>query len=132
MREGFYVASRASLPERSAMWRRHRECGAIINATWIDEADEGETEDFSELWTRIASEIARSEALILYAEPDDFPLKGALIEAGIALGCGIPVRIVLPGVVLNERTSRPVGSWIQHPLVERFQTVAEAIAGGAS
>lgn len=128
MRHGIYVASRASLPERSAMWRRHRECGAVINATWIDEAGEGETADFSELWTRIAGEIARSEMLILYAEPGDFPLKGALVEVGIALGCGIPVRAVLPAVVLDGRTSRPVGSWIQHPLVERFETVAEAIA----
>lgn len=128
MRKGFYVASRASLPERSAMWRRQRERGAIINSTWIDEAGEGETADFGELWTRIDKEIGLSSALILYAEPDDFPLKGALIEAGIALGHGIPVRVVLPGVVLDGRTSRPIGSWIQHPLVKRFETVTEAIA----
>lgn len=128
MRQGIYVASRASLPERSAMWRRHRECGALINSTWIDEAGEGETGDFSELWIRITAEISRSEMLVLYAEPDDFPLKGALIEVGIALGHGIPVRVVLPGVILDGRTSRPVGSWIQHPLVSRFDTVVAALA----
>lgn len=128
MRQGIYVASRASLPERSAMWRRHRECGAVINSTWIDEAGEGETDDFSELWVRITAEISRSEMLILYAEPGDFPLKGALIEVGIALGHGIPVRAVLPGVELEPRSCRPVGSWMRHPLVTRFNSVMEAIA----
>lgn len=127
-RDGIYVASRASIPERSEMWRRLRECGCPINASWIDEAGEGETADFSELWVRITAEISRSEMLILYAEHDDFPLKGALIEVGIALGLGIPVHVVLPGVTLDARNCRPVGSWIKHPLVKQFHSVADAIA----
>src|SRR5690242_3408330 len=35
-RSGFYVASRASIPERAAMWRWIRRCGVRINSTWID------------------------------------------------------------------------------------------------
>lgn len=51
-----YVASRASIPARSQMWRDFRASGHRISA------------------------------VILYAETGDFPLKGALIECGIALG----------------------------------------------
>jgi hypothetical protein len=127
-REGIYVASRASLPERGAMWRRMRECGCLITSSWIDEDEEGQTQSFADLWSRIRSEIERSQALVLYAETGDFPLKGALIEAGMALGFGIPVHIVLPGVVLAERSKRPIGSWIEHPLVRRFDFVVDAIA----
>jgi hypothetical protein len=110
------------------MWRRIRECGTLINSSWIDEAGEDETGDFGELWTRIVGEIARSEMLILYAEQNDFPLKGAFVEVGIALGMSLPVRVVLPGVKLDGRTCRPVGSWLRHPLVTQFESAVEAVA----
>lgn len=111
---GFYVASRASIPERPAMWKRWREQGLLITSTWIDEAGEGETGDFCELWLRIAREITISEGLILYVKKEDFPLKGALVECGIALGMGKPVAIILDGVSLEGRTMRPLGSWAAH------------------
>lgn len=126
-RFGVYVASRASIPERSAMWREIRGSGVPINSTWIDEAGEGETEDFVSLWLRIHNEIRQSTMLILYAEPGDFPLKGALVEVGIALDQGIPVRVVLSGVNLEEPSCRPIGSWIKHPMVERFPSIAAAL-----
>ena len=72
----FYVASRASIPERPAMWRALREKGLVISSTWIDEAGEGETADFSELWARIEDEISMSDGLIMYVQEGDFPLKG--------------------------------------------------------
>ena len=111
------LASRASIPERGAMWRALRNLGIPINSTWIDEDGEGQTADMTELWSRIHDEVMRSEALILYVEPGDFPLKGALVEVGIALGRGIPVRVVMPGVTLDQPSCRPIGSWIRHPLV---------------
>lgn len=120
-----YVASRASVPARSEMWRRLRESGWNITSTWIDEAGEGATEDFTELWWRIGAEIAKSAGLVLYAEREDFPLKGALIEAGMALGMEKPVYVCLPGILLGARTDRPIGSWIRHPLVHRVETVEE-------
>lgn len=122
-----YVASRASIPERSAMWRQLRDDGAPIISSWIDEAGDGETGDFTHLWSRIHGEIAASDYLILYAEPGDFPLKGALIEAGMALGLGKPVRCVLPGVFVEGRTLKPVGSWMRHRLVTRHDSVADAM-----
>src|SRR5690606_1190204 len=123
-----YVASRASIPERSAMWRQLRDdYGWKITSTWIDEAGEGETGDFAELWDRIMREIAASRKLVLYAETADFPLKGALIEAGIALGMGKPVVVCLPGVELEGRTFRPIGSWIKHRHVTRRDSLRAAM-----
>lgn len=126
-----YVASRASLPERSAMWRRFRdENGIDITSTWIDEAGEGETASFAELWDRIEREIGIAERLVLYAEQDDFPLKGALIEAGIALGMGKSVTVCIPGVKLDGRTHRPIGSWIEFRRVSRCDDIRHALSSG--
>ena len=122
-----YVASRASIPERAAMWRKLRDEGAPIISPWIDEAGEDETASFEELWDRIHGEISRSTFLVLYAESSDFPLKGALVEVGMALGLGIRVRCVLPGVKLEARTSRPLGSWFEHRKVRRFDTLNDAL-----
>lgn len=113
----FYVASRASIPERSEMWRKFRSQGHLIISTWIDEAGEGQTACLTELWSRIEAEIQASDALILYIEPDDFPLKGAFIEAGMAIAMGKPVYIVAPGVILDPKNFKPIGSWAAHPLV---------------
>lgn len=119
-----YVASRASIPARSAMWREYRDrWGANIISSWIDEAGEGETGDFADLWTRIHGEILRCERFVLYAEQGDFPLKGALVEAGIALAARKPIW-VMGNLTLEGRTDRPLGSWIRHPLVERINTDA--------
>lgn len=124
---GIYVASRASVPEVVAMWRRLRDEGWPIVSTWIDEAGLGDTEDMGELWSRIEREIRSSCGLVLYAEPTHFPLKGGLVEVGIALGAGVPVVVVLPGVEIDPRSCRPVGSWIRHPSVSHCGTVKDAI-----
>lgn len=122
-----YVASRASTPARSAMWRKLRdEDGILISSSWIDQAGEGES-DYEALWPTIFSEIRNSKALILYAEPDDFPLKGAFIEVGAALMADKPVVCVLPGVQLEHRSMRPVGSWMRHPSVFTALTVSNAV-----
>lgn len=122
-----YVASRASVPERGQMWRKLRARGVPITSSWIDEDGEGQTADFTELWERIVSEIKAAHFLVLYAEQNDFPLKGALIEAGIALGMGKPVIVCLPNVEIEARSCRPIGSWIHHSLVERNNNVASAV-----
>lgn len=123
---GIYVASRASSPERPAMWRALRAAGWPITSSWIDEAGEGETADFSDLWARISREIHGSLGLIIYAEPEDFPLKGAYVEAGIAIGAGLPVAVVMPGVELDPRSCRPMGSWIRHPDVQVCRSLEAA------
>lgn len=121
-----YVASRASIPERSQMWRGLRDAGWPIISSWIDEAGEGETEDFGELWSRIVKEISDADVLILYAQQDDFPLKGALLECGIAMGLGKKIIVCLPDVNLEDRSMRPIGSWIKHPNVVRVDSIVQA------
>jgi hypothetical protein len=62
LKRGFYIASRASIPERAARWRHLRDVeGWHIIASWIDEDGEGQTDDFSELWVRIETEIKSSD-----------------------------------------------------------------------
>lgn len=118
-----YVASRASYPELPAMWRALRDQGWPINSSWIDEAGEGETACMTELWQRIEHEIQNSVGVLLYVRPEDFPLKGALIECGMALGLQKPVALVLPGVALDHPSRRPLGSWSAHPKVQQFETI---------
>lgn len=125
--EPIYVASRASIPERGLMWRQLRAEGVPITSSWIDEDGEGETASFVDLWDRIYKEIAAASALVLYAERDDFPLKGALIEAGIALGMGKPVIVCLPDLGVLPPSYRPIGSWIAHPLVTRCDDIEAAV-----
>lgn len=116
-----YVASRASVPERAAMWREYRDrWQARIISSWIDQDGPGETLDFRALWEDITTEIRACQRLVIYAEASDFPLKGALTEAGIALGMQKPVWVLGGGIVLEGRTDRPFGSWIRHPGVERI------------
>ncbi|KVP17017.1 hypothetical protein [Burkholderia ubonensis] len=129
---GTYIASRASLPARAAQWRLLRDIlGWHIVSSWIDEAGQGQTADFSELWVRIEAEIKGAERLILYVEPGDFPLKGALVEVGIALAAGVKVFVVAPGVTIEPRTRRPLGSWIDHPLVTLAPNMEVALKGAA-
>lgn len=130
LKTGIYIASRASFPQHPANWRKLRDVeGWNVNCTWIDEAGAGETDDFSELWLRIESEIRDAERLILYVEPEDFPLKGALIEAGMALAMGTPVYIVAKGVTIEKPNFRPIGSWVNHPLVKIVDTMEDALVG---
>ena len=118
-----YVASRASIPELPAMWQALRSNGWNISSSWIDEAGEGETACMTTLWQRIEQEISTSVGVLLYVRPQDFPLKGALIECGIALGMQKPVALVLPGIVLDHPARRPLGSWSAHPKVKQHETL---------
>jgi hypothetical protein len=125
---GIYVASRASKPQRPAMWQSYRDAGHPIISTWIDEAGEGQTADNGELWQRILREITEAVGLVLYVEAEDFPLKGAFIEVGMALALGKPVHVVAPDVQLEAHTLRPLGSWASHPNVSFFETVSAALS----
>ena len=121
-RHGFYVASRASIPERPAMWQRFRQRDVPIRSTWIDEAGPGETASFADLWTRIQAEISTCSVFVLYVGKGDLPLKGAYVEVGMALSLGIPVR-----VVADDDSFRRLGNWVGHPLVSRKSSIEEAL-----
>lgn len=87
----FYVASKIKYAE---LWRTQRDrLGHNIISTWIDEAEEGQTNDYSELACRCITEIKKCDILLLYCKPGEV-LKGALIEAGAALALGKEIRCV--------------------------------------
>ncbi|WP_274644798.1 hypothetical protein [Pseudomonas serbica] len=130
-RKGIYIASRASIPERSAAWRRLREVGWDVRCSWIDATGESELDDLGGLWHKIQGEVCSAERLILYVEPDDFPLKGALVEVGMALAVGVKVYVVAPGVKIDPETYRPLGSWAFHPNVKIVQDIAAALQGAS-
>lgn len=132
MKRGTYIASRASLPERSEAWRKLRDVdGYLIVSSWIDVVaqpiNEDNTKPLHTIWENITQEVTTAERVIVYAEPDDFPLKGTLVEVGMALAFGTPIYLVLPGVDIEEDTFRPIGSWINHPLVKLVSTMDEAL-----
>jgi hypothetical protein len=123
-----YGASRASNPEFAEWWRHLRSTGANLVSTWID-VQNGSPIDYEVLWSNITKEIQSCDRLVLYIKPDDFPLKGALIEAGMALALGKPVYIVAPDVVVDSNTFGPIGSWINHPLVQFTDNIIDAVFG---
>lgn len=134
MRKGTYIASRASLPERSAAWRKLRDVdGYHIVSSWIDVVEQplnaDDTKPLHTIWGNITNEVTNAERIVLYAEPDDFPLKGTLVEVGMALAVGIPIYLVLPGVEVDKETFRPIGSWINHKLVKVVGSMDEALSG---
>lgn len=127
MSAGIYVASRASIPSRAQMWRdlRNFQNWPIVSS-WIYEDGPGQTKSLTELWHRIEQEVRSSHGVLLYAADGDLPLKGALVEVGMALGMGKRVAVVLDGIALEETTLRPMGSWLQHRSVSTWDTVREA------
>jgi hypothetical protein len=130
-----YVASRASVEKYHREWKRLRdEEGCPINSTWFDEAGPGRTADMATLWQRVEREVRAAKGVVLWAEAEDFPLKSALVEVGIALGMSKRVAVVTKHV-FADRSFRPFGSWMNHPLVERFSSLTDAmewvLSGGA-
>lgn len=113
-RAGIYIASKTKHADK---WRALRAAGEPIISTWIDEAGQGETSDFDDLWRRCISEPARAAVLIAYCEPGDV-LKGGWVEIGAALSSGTPVF----GVGLREFT---IG---KSSLIRHFDTMDAAIA----
>jgi len=121
---GIYVASRV---KHYALWQHYKANGILINSTWINEPGDGDIEDFGELWARIETEIRKSTVLVFYVHgEEDLPLKGALVEVGMALAMNKPVFAVLEDITTIGRTMRPIGSWILDKRVIRFNTLDAA------
>lgn len=87
---GIYIASKTV---HGARWRSLRAAGVPIISTWIDEAEQGATGDWPDLWTRCVREASQADATVVYREPGEV-LKGAFVEMGAALSAGKPVFAV--------------------------------------
>ncbi|MES0071850.1 hypothetical protein [Mesorhizobium sp. M0058] len=111
----------ASKTVHAAKWKQLRSDGWPIISTWIDEAGAGETVDFADLWSRCVDEAANASAVLLYREPGEV-LKGAFIEAGVALAAGKPVLAI----------GCEEFSFVNHPLVTQFADVPAVLAALAT
>jgi hypothetical protein len=96
----------------------------MVIGSWIDEAGEGQTADYSELASRCISEIKEADVVILYCEPGD-QLKGALIEVGAALALG--KRVACVGEC--ESLSRVFNA---HPLWTFYPSIQAAFEGSVA
>ena len=107
-----YIASKiayaAKFSELRTEWMNH---GLFINSRWLDQAqyeDESTPNDFKLFWQVDHQDVMECDVLVLYGEKTD-KLRGALIEAGIALAFGKNVIVV--------GDSPDYGTWQYHPMV---------------
>lgn len=100
-RKGIYMASKL---RHAVTWKMLRSAGLPIISTWIDEAGDGETSDFADLWRRCVAEAVTAEVVIVYRLPGE-TLKGAWAEVGAALAYGVPVYAV--GIPPKGSTGNP-------------------------
>lgn len=118
-----YIASKLNY---AAQFRQYRETwkkeGIDLHARWFDQAlieqsTKVSPQDFHIFWLVDEEDVKTSQALIVYGEKDD-KLRGALIETGIAIACGILVIIV--------GDCADFGTWQYHPLVTRADSFEHA------
>lgn len=89
-----------------ARWLRHVAIGTPDTA-----------EHAERFWIEDQEDVSTADALLIYAERGEH-LRGALIEAGIAIASAIPV------IVVGEHSD--YGTWQYHPTVMRAPTLAVA------
>lgn len=112
----------ASKLMHSGMWLALRdECPEVVwSARWPDLT--GRVSDSPEnaamFWLHDVADVKRADALILFAA-EGHHLRGALVEAGVALALGKPVYVI------GEHPD--YGTWQFHPLVFRMPTVDAAL-----
>lgn len=100
-RKGVYIASKV---RHAVTWKMLRASGFPVISTWIDEAGDGDTSDFADLWRRCITEAITAEVVIVYRLPGE-ALKGAWTEVGAALAYGVPVYAV--GIPPKGSTGNP-------------------------
>jgi len=116
-----YTASKLSA---APMWRQLQQdwgSAAFFHARWLRHCELG-TPDSPEaapgFWLEDEEDVGTSDALLVWGEPGQ-ALRGALVEAGIAIARGVPV------LVIGENES--YGTWQYHPGVERAADFVEAL-----
>lgn len=114
-----YIASKMEHAER---WRElYAELPDIhICSRWpfLEPFIEPSKENARKFWQTDEDDIYNCNALIVYAEEGE-KLRGALVEAGMALGIGRPV------IVVGDHPD--FGTWVFHPNVSRVATLADAV-----
>jgi nucleoside 2-deoxyribosyltransferase len=74
-------------------------------------------------WQEDLADIQACDVLVVYAQAGE-KLRGALVEAGMALALNKPV------VVIGDHPD--YGTWSQHPLVSREETISSFVGNSLS
>lgn len=96
---------------------RHVQC----HARWLKHCAMGTpdtAEHAAEFWLQDEQDVRDADAVLVYAEAGD-RLRGALVEAGIAIAAGIPV------IVVGDHPD--YGTWQHHPGVRRTADLKQAL-----
>lgn len=114
-----YTASKLST---AVEWRQMQLAWPTLffHARWLRHVEIGtpdSPENAVRFWIEDQEDVASADAVLVYAKRDEH-LRGALVEAGIAIACGIPV------IVIGEH--RDYGTWQYHPGVMRVGSFIEA------
>lgn len=114
-----YTTSKLS---RAATWRRLAETWqcAHFHARWLkyDLIGTPDTaEHAAKFWLEDQEDVACADVVLVWAEEGEY-LRGALVEAGMALAAGVPV------VVVGEHPD--YGTWQHHPNVVRATDIDDA------
>jgi nucleoside 2-deoxyribosyltransferase len=91
------------------------------HARWLKHVAMGtpdRPEDAPDFWQQDEQDVRDADAVIVYAEGDD-QLRGALVEAGMAIAYGVPV------IVIGEHPF--YGTWQYHPSVVRARDLEWAL-----
>jgi nucleoside 2-deoxyribosyltransferase len=104
------------------MWARYAKHYHQLHfhARWykqVENSAQETPENAAKFWVEDDEDVTSADAVLVYGEGDDH-LRGALVEAGMALARKIPVLIV---------GDYEYGTWIYHPDVLRFETLDDAI-----
>jgi hypothetical protein len=118
-----YIASKLKYAdefrEHRALWKLS---GIDLHARWFDQAiieqtQQATPQDFHIFWLVDEEDVKESDAVIVFGAMGD-KLRGALVEAGIAIGQGILTILV--------GDCEDFGTWQHHPVVTRANTLEQA------
>lgn len=116
-----YIASKLRYAQRFRemrdSWKKDK---IFLHARWFDHEqheDSATDDDFRIFWRVDEHDVKSSNAIIVYGERND-ELRGALVEAGMAMGAGILT------IVVGDAPA--FGTWCHHPMVVRASTLEHA------
>lgn len=79
-----------------------------------------DTPEFArQFWLEDEEDVRKSDVLFVFPPKSGNPLRGALVEAGMAIALGKPVFVIAK--------CADYGTWQYHPLVHRVDTLWHAV-----
>jgi nucleoside 2-deoxyribosyltransferase len=110
----------ASKLQHASMWNNLKDPRIHAHARWLKHIEYGTKETSSNariFWEEDLEDIASSDFVVVYAEEGEH-LRGALVEAGMAIALKIPV------ILIGDHPD--YGTWQHHRNVVKFDTLEEA------